>query len=393
MITALALPVLLGAAAFGTEEGLLLYRHRDMQHAADSSAMSAAAAFSAGATNVTTQANSVAASYGYVTGSNSTVTVSQPPTSGPNRGNAQAVEVIINQSQPRLFSSLWSAAPVPVTARAVSIPQNQSCVLALNRTANSAFSAQGSVNINLVKCDIDVDSRDSQAMSIGGSAQVSAQFVGVVGGISGSQNITTVNGTVTGYHIVGDPYANVVPPSFSGCNYTNYSTHNVVTIAPGVYCGGISLGAGAIVTMTSGIYYLDRGSLTMNGSTSLTGVGVTLVFTSSTGSNYANASLGGGATLNLVAPTSGTMSGIAIYGDHNMPVGTQFDFRGGNSQSIGGAIDLPKASVNWVGNATTQQPCTQLIADTVQFVGDSGLESKCAGYGTKLVAASAGLLE
>jgi hypothetical protein len=348
---------------------------------------------SAGVTNVTTQANSVAAAYGYVTGSNSTVTVNQPPTSGPNLGNAQAVEVIIRQSQPRLFSSLWSAAPVPVTARAVSIPQNHSCVLALNRTADGAFSAQGSITINLVKCDLDDDSSSTQAMSVGGSASVSAQFVGVVGGISGGQNVSTVNGTVTGYHIVTDPYASVVPPSFNGCNYTNYSTHAVVAINPGVYCGGVSLGAGAQVTMTPGIYYLDRGSLTMNGSTSLSGVGVTLVFTSSTGSNYANASLSGGATLNLVAPSTGTMSGIAIYGDHNMPVGTQFDFRGGNNQAIGGAIDLPNAAVRWVGNATTQQPCTQLIADTVQFVGDSGLESNCAGYGTKLISASAGLLE
>jgi hypothetical protein len=223
---------------------------------------------------------------------------------------------------------------------------------------------------------------------------VSAQFVGVVGGISGGQNVTSVDGTVTGYHVVADPYASVTPPSFSGCDHTNYSTHGaIVTISPGVYCGGINLGAGAIVAMNAGTYYLDRGSLSMSGSSSLSGTGVTLVFTSSTGSNYASANLAGGAAINITAPTSGTLSGIAMYGDRNMPVGTQFDFKGGNSQAIGGAIDLPKASVNWVGNASTQQPCTQLIADTIQFVGDSGLSVNCSGYGTKIIGTTANLME
>ncbi|HEX3432375.1 MAG TPA: pilus assembly protein TadG-related protein [Rhizomicrobium sp.] len=389
----LALPVLVGAAAFGTEEGLLLYKHRQMQHAADSGAVSAAAAYVMGNSSVVTQADSVAASYGFVTGSNATVTVNQPPTSGPNLNNAQAIEVLISQNQPRLFSGIWGAGPIAVSARAVALPEHQACVLVLDRNASGAFSAQGSVNINLVNCAINDDSGDAQAMAIGGASTVSAEFVGVVGGISGRQSVTTVDGTVTGYHVVLDPYANVTPPPFSGCDYTNYSAKSAATISPGVYCGGMNLRAGAAVIMNPGIYYLDGGALSMAGSASLTGSGVTLVFTSSTGKNYATASLSGGATIDIAPPGSGQMSGIAIYGDHNMPLGTQFDFRGGSNQSIGGAVDLPRAAVNWAGNPTTQQPCTQLIADTIQFVGDSGLSINCSGYGTSPISTVATLLE
>ena len=75
-----------------------------------------------------------------------------------------------------------------------------------------------------------------------------------------------------------------------------------------------------------------------------------------------------------------------------MPVGTPFDFTGGNGQAVGGAIYLPRAAVSWTGNATTTQPCTQLIADTIQFVGDSGLSVNCPGYGIKPIA-TASLLE
>ena len=188
MVAAFALPVFVGAAAFGTEEGLLLYKQRQMQHAADSSAVSAAAAYVAGNSSIVTQADSVATSYGFADGKNSTtVIVNQPPKSGPNQNNNQAIEVIITQNQPRLFSSIWGAAPVAVTARAVALPHDQACVLALDRSATSAISAQGSVNINLVQCAIDDDSVDGSAMVVAGSATVSAQFVGVVGGISGTQ--------------------------------------------------------------------------------------------------------------------------------------------------------------------------------------------------------------
>src|SRR6476661_8901392 len=69
IIAALAMPVLVGVAAFGTEEGLLLHNQKSMQHAADSAAATAAVAVTAGANDKgRLQARSVASSYGYVDG-------------------------------------------------------------------------------------------------------------------------------------------------------------------------------------------------------------------------------------------------------------------------------------------------------------------------------------
>jgi hypothetical protein len=73
----------------------------------------------------------------------------------------------------------------------------------------------------------------------------------------------------------------------SGCDHNNYHTTNTETLNPGVYCGGMQLNVGpgnsgsANVTLNPGIYYLDGGSLTVNAGTTLTGTGVTLVFTGS----------------------------------------------------------------------------------------------------------------
>ncbi|HEX5325162.1 MAG TPA: TadE/TadG family type IV pilus assembly protein, partial [Acetobacteraceae bacterium] len=305
IITALAMPVIIGMAGFGVEEGVLLHKQKVMQHAADSAAVTAAVAVTTGARDHgADQAKGVAATYGFASGGDgsggsgaaSTITVNSPPASGPNKNNNSAIEVIISQPQPRLFSSIWGSAAYMIAARAVATPQGKACILTLDRTASGAYTEQGTPSVNLINCAVVDDSSSSSALTMGGSATLSTTFVGVVGGISGGSAITASMGTATGYRYVADPYANVSYAPYHGCDQTNYSTHGTVTISPGVYCGGINLGAHASVTLNPGVYYLDGGSLSMTGQTTLTGNGVTLVFTSSSGSNYATASLAGGAT-------------------------------------------------------------------------------------------------
>jgi Flp pilus assembly protein TadG len=397
IIGALVMPILVGMAAFGTEQGMLLHKKQVMQHAADSAAVTAALSVAAGANdNGAAQAKSVAATYGFsttlLTSTNTnTVVINSPPTSGPNTANRAAIEVIISQPQPRLFSTIWGSAAYPVAARAVATPQGKACILTLDPTASGAYSEQGTPDVNLIKCAVVDDSSNASALNVGGSATLKTTFVGVVGGISGTSGITATYGTTTGYHYVADPYAGVSYPAYHGCDQTNYSTHANPTISPGVYCGGMNLGSHASVTLNPGIYYLDGGSLSMTGQTSLSGTGVTLVFTSSSGSNYATASLTGGATLNLTAPTTGPLAGIAIFGDRNMPVGTTFKFAGGDTQTVSGVVYLPKAALQWAGNSSAQQKCTQIVTDTISMVGTSGLQVDCSGMTVKQIG-SPGLL-
>src|SRR5262249_38361426 len=112
---------------------------------------------------------------------------------------------------------------------------------------------------------------------------------------------------------------------------------------------------------------------------------VTLVFTSSTGSNYASPSFNGGATINLTAPTSGSTQGIVMFGDRNMPTGTAFKFEGGASQTLTGAIYAPKADVSYAGGSDTPSGCTKLIANTVKFTGNSTFAINCSGVGTRSI--------
>jgi hypothetical protein len=221
------------------------------------------------------------------------------------------------------------------------------------------------------------------ALTAGGSAQIAALSVGVVGNLTGSSNITTTQGIKTGIGAIADPYANASFAAFAGCTQQNFTAKDTVTISPGVYCGGMKLNAGANVTLSAGIYYLDGGDLTVNDGATLTGSDVTLVFTSQNRNGFATASINGNASINLTPPKTGATAGIVIFGDRRMPAGTLFKFNGGATQYFGGAIYLPKGAVSFSGGASTSTNCTQLIGDTVTFTGNSGFALNCNNYGTK----------
>jgi hypothetical protein len=283
------------------------------------------------------------------------------------------------------FMGVMGQSSLAVRARAVAvvIGEGTACVLALNKTASGAAIAQGSTTVNLTGCSLYDNSGNASALTVGGSAKLSALSVGVVGGISGNAAITATNGVSTGVSPVPDPYAKLEVPSFSGCHDHNFTAKNKVTIDPGVYCGGMKLNAGADVTLNPGIYFIDKGDLTVNGGATLTGAGVTIIFTSSTMSNWPTASINGGAVVSLTPPTDGPTAGVSMFADRNIPVGTSYGFNGGATQYIGGAIYIPTGDVKFAGGAGTTSTCTKLIADTITFTGNSNFAIDCKGYGTK----------
>ncbi len=392
VLVALLLPVLAGTAGLGTEVAWWFYKQKNMLSAADSAAVSAATA----GTDLATEADAITAFYGYKNGANNvTVTVNQPPTTGSFTSNAQAVEVIISQPQPRLLSALFGSGTVAVTARAVALGNvGIGCVLALDPTANSAVSASGSNNVNLINCNLYSNSSGSPSLNVGGTARVSANLVGAVGSISGASNITAPNGIRSGIRPIADPYATVSPPTTpTTCNPANQkinSSGKVNSISPNTcYSGLVSVQSGYTLDLTPGIYYFygSGGGLSVQGNATVTcstcsgTSGVTLVFTGSASNGWATANIGSNAIINLTAPASGPTKGIVIYGDRNMTTGATFSLQGGGSQNFGGAIYLPKANLQFSGGNGTTTSCTQVIADTISLTGSSNLQVNCAALG------------
>src|SRR5579875_453246 len=183
-------------------------------------------------------------------------------------------------------------------------------------------------------------------------------------------------------------------PSYSGCNQTNYSLapNTTATIAPGVYCGGMNIQGN--LTLQPGTYIIDGGNFTVNAQAAITGTGVTIILTSSSGTNYGTVTINGGATVSLTAPAAGAAAGvpgIALWIDRNAPLATdylnggsnqningviympsqQVSFKGGSNQNINGVIYMPSQQVSFNGGSSQATTCLQLIALSVTFSGNS----------------------
>ncbi|MBL1255386.1 MULTISPECIES: TadE/TadG family type IV pilus assembly protein [Methylocystis] len=297
---------------------------------------------------------------------------------------------------PTIIMKLAQVDAIPISASATAAQTQASvsgggagCVLSLNQSAVEALDWTGNANVTLQSCDIYGNSGASDALQVSGSAQLSARMVSVNGNIA-VQGGGTLNAIqLTGQPRLPDPYESLPLPSFSGCDHNGFSTNDGGPLNPGVYCNGLSIntnsGSKGPVTLNPGLYVIDGGQLSINSQAQVTGVGVTIVFTQHLGTGWANATINGGAQVDLEAPLPGATAGVpgvVIYGDRSMATGTPFKLNGGSSQTFKGVVYLPEASVSFNGGAATSSGCMQLIADTVTFTGDSNIDiSGCGAFG------------
>jgi hypothetical protein len=397
---ALTFTALVGFAALGTEVAQWYSIRRTMQGAADSAAYSAALAKWNGANTsaFTSEGHSVAGSYGFVDGTNNTVvTINNPPASGSHTADSNAVEVLVSRPQPLQLARMFLSNSPTLQARAVATlnPNGSACVLALDRSDVTDVSGNGNTTLNLHSCNLYVNSPSNSALNLVGQATINAAAAFISGNYttSGQASLNTTAGTFTGAAPANDPYADVSIPSYSGCNQTNLSVsgkNNPQTLTPGssgvmVLCGGVSVTGNGSLTLSPGTYIMDGGSFSVSGNSSISAPsGVTIILTSSSGSNYATASISGGADINIVAPTSGPLAGLAIFQDRNAPSSGTNSFTGGTNQNITGAIYFPNQAVTFNGGTTTGGAiCTQIVASIITFNGNAAFNNNCTGTGVR----------
>src|SRR6185437_15300783 len=259
VMAAMSLTAIIGFVGLGTEASYWYVQQRQLQSASDSASFSAMADMHAGDTfasgSPTAAAKAVAAQYGFVDGTNGvTVTVNNPPSSGPNSSNDNAIEVVIKQPQNRLFSSLFISSNPNIYGRAVSALNGGGtpCVLALNDGNITDLTISGTPTLNIPTCDLYVNSSNAGgALSLSGHARVNANSTHVVGGISisGNASLTDANGTFDDTNSPApDPFASASFTMPGGCDVNSYSG-SPATISPGVYCGGFTINSGTNVTM------------------------------------------------------------------------------------------------------------------------------------------------
>jgi hypothetical protein len=196
--------------------------------------------------------------------------------------------------------------------------------------------------------------------------------------LTGGVTETVCSQPITNAPPVADPYANVPSPTPSGtCQSATGPTYS-----PGTYCGGLTLQGAA--NLQPGVYYIQGGDLKINAGANVIGNGVTIYM-----AGDSSVQMNGNASVNISAPTSGTYKGMLMMGDRTCTTcsNTQETLNGTAASLMTGAIYFPKQGVNYIGNFSGANGCTQIIADTVLWNGHTHLAANCSGYGMSNLAA------
>ena len=141
------------------------------------------------------------------------------------------------------------------------------------------------------------------------------------------------------------------------------------------YCGqGININTDQPVTLNPGLYVLDGAPLTINGQATVTGQDVSFYLTVNS-SMSAAISVSGGATVSLDAPLDGPLPGILFYQDRNAPSNVTHRFTGGSNMDLEGILYFPNQAVKFAGGTSFEKENMVLITDTVDFTGNSVVDS------------------
>jgi Flp pilus assembly protein TadG len=360
VVVALSMVILMGFLGLGIDLSYLRQTKLRMQTAADAAALAGASELNYG--DVTSAAQSDAATNGFTNGANGvTVTVNNPPQTAtdPHYNDSNYVEAIISQSVPTMFAKIFGTKTVTVEARSEAhLGSAPNCMYALNPTAQDAVTINGTSISS--ECGMIDDSSASQALLINGSTY-SGTTVSVTGGdlINGSTVTPTPQTSVAA---TPNPLAYLSAPTVGSCQYNNTLVNGTsATLYPGVYCGGLSVNGSTLTTFSAGTYIIASGGMTINGS-SVSGNGVTFYVASGSvifnGTNH----------VNLVAPTTGTYAGILFFQSSS---DTQAAILNGDSTSVfQGALYFPGANLtlNGDGSGTAY---TIVVASTMVLNGDN----------------------
>jgi hypothetical protein len=290
-------------------------------------------------------------------------------------------------------ASSWATSPspsLPTTCASCTAQNPPSCTNGKNAITSVTLAPGSYANAltsNLSKCSTVTMTSGTYLFSQGLSVPSSATLnIG-----AGSTIIIQTNGLTTGTVNFG-----------GGANSINIEsggwTSNGSVSMPGSYSvyvqgGGSWTIDGSPSTIGSGTYYISGNlNITGSGGQTVTGSGVTLALT---GATSAIDFTSNNATLTLTAPTaSGWNQGIAIW-EPNSTATNQIATGNSSIANITGVIYTPKAGVSYAGNTGSTPECTQIIASTISFGGNSiNLTGNCSSVpGVKIFGQTPALVE
>jgi Flp pilus assembly protein TadG len=419
MVVAMSL-LLIGALGFAIDGGQMYGQQQMAQAAADAAAeagmmsirdgtnSTSTYTFGTGATPIASYACTTtdgrtpcvyARNNGFGATASDTVTLSYPAgVSGVTLASATvaAFEVTVQRTlETGLLRFIGGPATTSVSAKAIAglvAAVSPDSIIVLGSGANT-FQANNGATLTVNGGAIAVDSSNSDAASITGGASVTASAIDIVGGDAINNGGSTTPAPVTGVATVADPLASLPALTPGACLFsTMYSPPSNTTLAPGTYCGGITVSNGVTgVTFGAGNYIINGGGLTFGGGITTSGTGV-MFYLTGTNATYASVDIANGVTVTFSAPTSGIYQGILFFQNRSITSGNNATFAGGASMQLNGTLYFPTTDVSF-SNGSGNTAYTAIVASQVSFTGGSNMKYDSTGQKTGLFVDGVALIQ
>ena len=406
LLTALGMPVLIGAAGYAMDMAQMYAWKRELQHSVDQAALAGAWALAYDDDSTTWQtralqeynANQVMMSAYDLDYS------SQLGSYGGLTDNSVIVTARVTKRLP--FSGFLVNRAMTVSARAQATYAEggtyQACLMALKKDEGGTFTVGGTASIN-ASCGLGALSCEDGAIDIGTNTTIVTDSIVTCGTATVPPSLQSkVTDGATG---ISNPFETLPAPTPDSetaktLNCPNgQAADNATYISPGKYSG---MNMNCKIVMNPGIYIIDGGTLDMTDNKShVTGSGVMFHLRHGASEKIGGSGYGGYVNLTPMeaADFVGTANeayknlygGMLIYEDKTgQTTAVDHVFNGNSNITIRGTLYLPNGDLTINGTGNANPMCFQLWASTLKMNGTASITTTCTSTETNSAGGSAG---
>jgi hypothetical protein len=380
VVAAAVMPLLLGSAAFAVDTIQLSVWKRQLQRAADSSAI-------AGAYAVSLDDNEHDAIHRDLDKNAFPVlTQEEEIVVGPRLGFDRTVRVTLTATRTLPFLSIFTHHPTEMVADATAaiVGDGKFCMISLYDGPDAGIDVNGNADINL-GCGMKSNCSGTQCVTAGGASSITASPIAAVGGLDGKSNNFN-QPTVLLPHSAPqkDPFAYLPDPTKppAGCSGT-LGADTVFTAATHQCFLSASVKPSDTLNIPN---YVDTitiwgGDIDFKGDVNANGI--TFVMSGDNG-KAGDLIMNSQANLKVSSPDTGTYKGVLFYRDRRAS-NIEIKINGGSSSVMTGAMYFPTSDITYTGGSSVVVKCLQMVGQKLKFRGGASISNKCEGTGASAI--------
>ena len=328
--SAIVIPMLLSFAAFATDYAIMFHQQSALQEAADAAALASVRELGlVGADEkliseiADSYVNAIFDEGSKLSGGKTELEV----VATPSKEDAE-VKIELSYKWTPFLAHIFDyrVTPIRVSATGALAGQSLTCIVGLmqpQRLAKSSIHLDDRSVVEATDCAVFSNSVSPYGLRADSSALMTAGSICSAGGVFtlGRKSKAQFSPSpITDCPKIEDPLLSRPAPSVSACKHTSLVVNTDTTLAPGVYCNGLTLSGNAKVKLSPGVYIIKDGPFVVRDTASLMGVNTTFFLTGEGSVLDFKADT----TIDLAASETGPTAGILFFEDRNVP--HSFDF-------------------------------------------------------------------